>query len=105
MGRLWEEDTGSTTVESALGIGALLSVVLLVIGAFITVASYIGAVDAAGAAARSHALGLGYTSPRGEVTIHEQDGLVTATVRVPAPWGSLSATAITPAETYTGPGR
>lgn len=105
MGRLWLEDTGSTTVESALGITAIVSVMLAVVTGLIAVAGYIGAVDTAGAAARAHSLGVDYQPAKGEVSIHEHGGLISAVAHYPAPWGTISATATFPSERYQGPHR
>ena len=63
-----------------------------------TVAAYITAVDVAGAAARAYALGVDYSAPRGAVEVTERAGLATAEATVPAPIGTMRATAVFPVE-------
>ena len=55
--------------------------------------------DAAGAAARAHAIGLSYEPPRGSIEVQTSAGLVTATARIPAVFGTMSSEAIFPVET------
>lgn len=87
-----------TTVETALSLATLIAVAAAIVGGIATMGAYIAAVDIAGAAARAHALGVDYTAPRGEVAVAVRRGLATATATVPAPVGSMSATAIFPVE-------
>lgn len=87
-----------TTVETALSFATLVVVAAAVVGGIATVSAYITAVDIAGAAARAHALGVDYTAPRGEVALTESAGLATVTASVPAPIGTMRATAIFPVE-------
>ena len=54
--------------------------------------------DIAGAAARAHALGVDYAAPRGDVSVTENAGLATAAASVPAPIGTMRATAVFPVE-------
>lgn len=93
-------DRGSVTVEAAIALSALVIVAAAIVGAIATMAAYVAAVDAAGAAARAHAIGEDFTPARGDmdVDVHESAGLVTAVVAVPAPVGSMSAQAVFPAE-------
>ena len=71
-----------------------------IIGAIATMASYIAAVDMAGAAARSHAIGVEYQPAREDarVNVQESAGLIRASVSVDAPIGTMSAEAVFPAE-------
>ena len=62
-------DTGSVTIEAALALSSLVLVGALMVSGLVTLADYIAAVDAAGAAARAHAIGTEYTPPRGTVDI------------------------------------
>lgn len=88
-------DEGSVTVEAALAISVVVGLFALIIGGLGAFAAYLCAVDAAGAAARSHAIGIEVEDPpHGTVTIEENAGVVTATARV----SGLTATAYYPAE-------
>lgn len=87
-----------STVETALSLSALVVVTAAIVGGIATVAAYITAVDVAGAAARAYALGVDYSAPRGEVAITERAGLATAAATVPAPIGTMRATAVFPVE-------
>lgn len=87
-----------TTIETALSMTVLVTVTAAIIGGIATIAAFISAVDIAGAAARSAAIGVSYQPPRGEVAISESAGLVTATARVPAAIGTMCAQAIFPVE-------
>ena len=92
-------DAGMVTLESALAAAALLLFTSALIGVLSTFGSLILAVDLAGAAARSHAIGVAYTPPRGSVDIEESSTHVTATAYVPAPFGDMRAQAVYPKET------
>lgn len=92
-------DRGSVTVEAALALATLVIVCAGMVGAIATLAAQVAAVDAAGAAARSHAIGVTYAPPRGQVQVETADGLVTATATVPAVFGTMNATAVFPVET------
>lgn len=87
-----------STIETALSLTALVVVTAVIVGGIATVAAYITAVDIAGAAARAHALGVDYAAPRGEVAVTENAGLATAAASVPAPIGTMRATAVFPVE-------
>ena len=87
-----------STIETALSLSALVVVTAAIVGGIATVAAYITAVDIAGAAARAHALGVDYTAPRGDVSVTEHAGLATAVASVPAPIGTMRATAVFPVE-------
>ena len=87
-----------STVETALSLSALVVVTAAIVGGIATVAAYITAVDVAGAAARAHALGVDYSAPRGAVEVTERAGLATAEATVPAPIGTMRATAVFPVE-------
>ena len=87
-----------STVETALSLSALVVVTAAIVGGIATVAAYITAVDVAGAAARAHALGVDYSAPRGTVEVTERAGLATAEASVPAPIGTMRATAVFPVE-------
>ncbi|QGU03594.1 hypothetical protein [Corynebacterium comes] len=87
-----------STIESALGLGSLVAVCGLIVGAIATMAAHLAAVDAAGAAARSHAIGVDYHPVRGEVSVTESGGLATATATVPSPLGNRTHRAVFPVE-------
>ncbi|OFT72054.1 hypothetical protein HMPREF3145_01735 [Corynebacterium sp. HMSC05C01] len=87
-----------TTIETALSMATLVVVTAAIVGGIATMSAYIAAVDIAGAAARAHAMGVDYTAPRGEVSMHESAGLATVTAAVPAPIGTMRATAVFPVE-------
>ncbi|MHA5282048.1 hypothetical protein [Corynebacterium sp. CQ3829_602738] len=87
-----------STVETALSLSALVVVTAAIVGGIATAAAYITAVDIAGAAARAHALGVDYAAPRGDVSVTENAGLATAAASVPAPIGTMRATAVFPVE-------
>lgn len=87
-----------STIETALSLSALVVVTAAIVGGIATVAAYITAVDIAGAAARAHALGVDYAAPRGEVAVTENARLATAAASVPAPIGTMRATAVFPVE-------
>ena len=76
----------------------LVAVAAAIVAGIATMAAYISAVDIAGAAARSHAIGVAYQPPRGGVSVTEHAGLVTVTASVPAAIGTMRAAAIVPAE-------
>ena len=94
------DDDGSVTIEAALALSSLVLVAAGIIGAIATMASYIAAVDMAGAAARSHAIGVEYQPAREDarVSVRESEGLIRASVSVDAPIGTMSAEAVFPAE-------
>lgn len=87
-----------STVESALGLGSLVTVCGLIVAAIATMAAHLAAVDAAGAAARAHAIGVSYQPPRGEVAVTESGGLATAVAEVPSPFGGRTHRAVFPVE-------
>lgn len=89
-----------STIESALGLASLVAVCGLIVGAIATMAAHLTAVDAAGAAARAHAIGVDYRPVRGEVRVTESGGLATATATVPSPLGDRTHRAIFPVEVH-----
>ncbi|WJY64934.1 hypothetical protein CAQUA_00970 [Corynebacterium aquatimens] len=91
-------DRGSVTIEAALALASLVIVAAAIIAGVSTMAAYLSAIDIAGAAARSHAIGVDYNPPRGAVVITQSDGMVTATARVPSPLRTMSAHASYPVE-------
>ncbi|AKE38190.1 Hypothetical Protein NG00_00177 [Corynebacterium camporealensis] len=97
---LIRDDSGSVTVEAALALSSLVILAAGIIGAIATLAAHLSAVDTAGAAARSHAIGIEYQPPREgtTVTVSDNGGLVTAEATVPAVFGEMSAHAVFPAE-------
>lgn len=92
------DDRGSVTIEAALSLTTLMIVCAAMVGAIATLAAQVAAIDAAGAAARSHAIGISYAPPRGQVQVTTTAGLVTATATVPAVFGNREATAVFPVE-------
>lgn len=86
------------TIEAALSLTVLVAVAAAIVSGIATMGAYIAAVDTAGAAARAHALGVDYTAPRGEVDVTVDKGLATATARIPAPVGAMTASAVFPVE-------
>ncbi|AGF71358.1 hypothetical protein [Corynebacterium halotolerans] len=92
------DDRGSVTVEAALTLSSLVLVCALIVGAVATMAAHVAAVDAAGAAARAHAVGVEYRPARGRVQVSESAGTVTATAEVPAVFGTMRAEAVFPVE-------
>lgn len=92
------DDRGSVTVEAALSLAVLMTVAAAIVAGIATMAAYISAIDIAGAAARSHAIGVDFTPPRGTVEVSESGGIVTVTAVVSAPIRPMSATASFPVE-------
>ncbi len=94
------DDRGSVTIEAALSLAVLVTVAAAIIAGISTMAAYVSAVDVAGAAARSHAIGVEYSPPRAniDVTISENAEMVTVTARVPAVVRDMHATAVYPVE-------
>ena len=88
------------TIEAALALSSLVLVAAGIVGAIATLASYIAAVDMAGAAARAHAIGVEYHPARedAQVSVEESGGLVRASVSVDAPIGTMRSEAVFPAE-------
>ena len=76
----------------------LVIVLVALVGAIATLGSYLAAVDTAGAAARSVAIGLEFEPTRGTIATSEAGGLMTVTATIPAPLGEVSATAVFPQE-------
>lgn len=93
-------DAGSVTVEAALALSSLVIVAAGIIGGISTMAAHIAAVDTAGAAARSHAVGVPYEPGDADITVEvrESGGLITAEATASAVFMDMSATAIYPAE-------
>ncbi|WP_448853049.1 hypothetical protein [Corynebacterium frankenforstense] len=93
------DQSGSVTIEAAVGVACLVIVFTALVGGAVTLANYLAAVDAAGAAARAHAIGAeGVQFDRGSLTVRESGGVVTATATVGAPFGELTARAAYPVE-------
>ena len=91
-------DRGSVTVEAALALSSLVIVAAAIIAGVAAMAAYVSAVDIAGAAARSHAIGVNYTPPRGTVDVAEDGGFITVTAHVGSPLRTMNATARYPVE-------
>ncbi|NLA56783.1 MAG: hypothetical protein GX859_10935 [Corynebacterium humireducens] len=87
-----------TTIETAVGLGSLITVCALLVAGLATMSAHLAAVDTAGAAARSHAIGREFVPVRGVVHVTEHGGLATATATVPGPLGSRSHAAVFPVE-------
>lgn len=98
--QLWRNDRGSVTVEAAVALTVLVIIASASIAGLATMAAYLAAIDSAGAAARSAAIGVPYQPPAAAHQIRQySDGtLVTIEVSVPAPLGTMSAQAIFPLE-------
>lgn len=94
------DDAGSVSLEAAIASAALLVFSAGLIGALATFGAYIAAIDTAGAAARSHAIGVAYTPQRGSVEVVEQGEAISVTATMKAPFGSVHATATYPKETW-----
>lgn len=93
--RRWAADEhGSTTIETALGFSSLVLIFSLLLAGLMAVATYISAIDTAGAAARAAAIGEPYTPSRGEVIIEENGAKITATATIPSFFGAMSAHAV-----------
>lgn len=89
---------GSVTLEAALGLSSLVIVCAGMIGGIATLAAQVAAIDSAGAAARSHAIGVEYQPTRGSLQIQNNGDLVTVTAEIPAVFGPVRATAVYPQE-------
>lgn len=96
------DDAGSVTIEAALALASLVIVAAGIVGGIATLSAHLAAIDAAGAAARSAAIGVDYQREGVTVTITESSGLVTAHAAVPAPLGTIRAQAVFPAEIGAG---
>ncbi|MDO5031875.1 hypothetical protein [Corynebacterium sp.] len=92
------DETGSVTIEAALSLSALVIVAAGIVGGVATMSAHLAAVDAAGAAARAHAIGVDYQREGVEIMVTDSGGLVTARAEVPAPLGTMRAQAVFPAE-------
>lgn len=97
------DDRGMVTIEAAVALSVILLAAAGVIGALATLAAEVAATDIAGAAARAHAIGVDYRPPRGlKASVHvapfTEQGLLVASAEVPAPFGTMSAEAVFPAE-------
>ncbi|KKO80510.1 hypothetical protein WU87_04940 [Corynebacterium minutissimum] len=96
------DDAGSVTIEAALSLFALVIVAAGIVGGIATLSAHLAAVDAAGAAARSAAIGVDYHRDGVTVSLSESSGLITAEAAVPAPLGTMRAQAVFPAEMAAG---
>lgn len=96
--RLLKNDRGSVTIEAAIALSALVIVAAAIFAGMAALGARLSAIDIAGAAARSHAIGIDYQPPTGEVHITINDGLVTAEAKVNSPFGAMTAQAIFPQE-------
>lgn len=94
------DDAGSVSLEAAIASAALLIFTSGLIGVLATFAAYIAAIDTAGAAARSYAIGVEYEPERGSIEIAEQGDYVSVTATMQAPFGAVNATATYPKETW-----
>lgn len=90
------------TLEAALSLSALVLVAGAILGAIAMLGAYVSAIDIAGAAARSQAIGVPYEPPRGSIDFHSSGGLVTATARIPVAGVNVSASAVFPEEQAAG---
>lgn len=83
---LHDDDRGQTTIETAFGIAALVSVLLVAVSALVAVASFLAVTDAAGGIARAEARGDLSLSEElrratgGEVQLQKNRDTVTVTV-------------------------
>lgn len=96
--RTLTNDRGSVTIEAALSLATLMVVAAGIVAAIATMAAHISAIDIAGAAARAHAIGVGFDPGTADVTVRESGGIVEVTARVPAAIGTAEATAAYPVE-------
>lgn len=98
--RLRAEENGQTTVETAFGLAALVIVMMTALSGLVTVATYLGLTDTAGAIARAEARGDADTvaelrsAAGGEVAISESSGTIRVTVTGQTGPFSLHATAV-----------
>lgn len=94
------DEHGSVTIEASLALAVMVTVAAAIVAGIATLGAYISAVDIAGAAARSHAIGVPYDPPRDgvTVTVAEKAGVVRVTAQVPAPVRAMRATAAFPVE-------
>ncbi|KAA9226182.1 hypothetical protein F6I42_06335 [Corynebacterium amycolatum] len=98
--RLCVGDEGQTTVETAFGLAALVTVMATALSGLVTIAMYLGLTDAAGAIARAEARGDAETVAElradadGQVAISETSGTVRVTIRRSAGPFSLEARAV-----------
>lgn len=92
------DDTGSVSVETAWGIGMLVVVAGIILSAMSAVGAQLTAIDQAGAAARSYAMGMNFTPEVGEIRFEESDGFTTAIATVPTVFGTMSAEVVFPTE-------
>lgn len=99
-GERLRDDRGSVTIEAALSLAVLVIVAAAIVAGIATMAAYVAAVDIAGAAARSHAIGVAFTPPRDDitVTVAEDGDVVRVTARVPGAVMPMKATAAFPVE-------
>lgn len=93
-----DDDRGVTSLETAWGIGILALVASMVLAGMSVLGAYVSAIDQAGAAARSHAIGVPFTAEGASVNYSESAGLTTATVTVDSFLGPISASAVFPTE-------
>ncbi|OFT59847.1 hypothetical protein [Corynebacterium sp. HMSC05E07] len=96
------DDAGSVTIEAALSLASLVIVAAGIVGGIATLSAHLAAIDAAGAAARSAAIGVEYHRDGVDITFTESSGLITAEAAVPAPLGTMRAQAVFPAEIGAG---
>lgn len=98
--RLCVDDEGQTTVETAFGLAALVTVIVTALSGLVTIAMYLGLTDAAGAIARAEARGDAETvaelrtEVNGQVAISETSGTVRVTIRRSAGPFTLEAGAV-----------
>lgn len=92
------DERGSVTVEAALSLATLMFVAAAIVAACATMAAHISAANIAGAAARSHAIGVEYSADKAEIQVSESDGIVSVEVTLPAAIGKATAQAKYPVE-------
>lgn len=97
---LLAEQHGMVTVEAALGLAAILSVVVVLLGGMAALATQIAVTDTAGAAARAAAIGVAYQPPpRIQVRTTQEGGMLTVEAQSTVPLlGKVRHTARAPLE-------
>ncbi|SQG63869.1 Uncharacterised protein [Corynebacterium renale] len=94
------DDTGSVTLEAAMGIASLITIMMVAFVGLATVGAHIHATHAAGSAARAAAIGEdpATASERATITVRRDPTWVHVTAEVPAPIGTATAQASFPME-------
>lgn len=94
------DDTGSVTLEAAMGIASLITVMMVAFAGLATVGAHIHATTTAGAAARAAAIGEdpAHVSDRATISVDRDSTWVHVRAEVPAPLGAATAQASFPVE-------